>query len=138
VVAGSIPSQLAGAIEFTPTKYTGSVFAANVIQGTKMCRATFHVCNAWEYSTISILGQNAVAQGYGWLVGGFNNQDIHIRALVDGLNSPVCPVNSHLIAYTRCCQNEPGWGGYFGRMHCEPDASIFSVTCCRDNLLGGL
>lgn len=135
----TLATQLAGAIQFTTQKFSGSQFVANLANRVKVCPVAFHVCNAWEYSTISILAQNKVPQDYGWIVGAWPSYEIHSRSLVDGFNSSVCPSGLHLISYRRCCTgNEAGWDGYFGRFHCEPDSSIWPVACCRDNLLGGL
>ncbi len=132
---------LSGAITYTNGTFTGAQFSSDLINGTKRCGNATHVCNAWEWSTIQILGQNAnpqAANGGAWIAGGFNNIDPHLRSLTNGQDFQTCPVNTHLTAYPRCCNNEPGWNGYFGRMHCQADGTTLAIACCRDNLIGGL
>ena len=135
----SVPELLGGAIRWTAQKLSGTEFVEELTSdGSTLCMDGFHVCNAWEYSIISILAQNEVRNQRGWITGGFENRQNHARSLVNGPDSEVCGPGKYMISYNRCCNKEPPWGGYFGRLHCSDESDEHPVTCCRDNVLGGL
>lgn len=137
----SLLSLLNGAITYTTATYDGATFSSDLIGGVKHCSTGYHVCNGWEWSIIQILGQDLEPQAPGsgaWITGGFNNWDGHLRSLTNGQDWETCPAGEHLTGYPRCCGNEPGWGGYFGRLHCQSDSNNYPIACCRNNLIGGL
>ncbi|MDH5378911.1 MAG: DUF1080 domain-containing protein [Gammaproteobacteria bacterium] len=147
VVRQNLADALSGAISFTSDPYTGTQFAANSVAGTAMCPTGTHICNAWEYSIISILAQDKVQQGHGWLIGGFPNLDGHLRSLTSGQHSTECgtprpnngdtsPSPLYLSSWAKHAAKPSG--NYYGRVHCQDATQSLPVACCRANLLGGL
>lgn len=127
--AGTI--NFAGRVTKTANNYTGTAFANACVAGTNVCAAGYHPCQAWEAMVIDTLSSGPVFDVNGWVAGSFPNIDYHMRSLVNGQDSTVCPVGSHLFKYPS--QYVHGAITAPGGLHCTADASSMPVYCCANN-----
>ena len=106
----------------------GSTFASQLPAdpegGDNRCGGGWHVCNAREYAVYGILDPNISYGGY-WISAGFLNYEPHLRSLVNGQQSTVCPPGMHLISYGKHRNAR-------GRLHCSGDGSVRDVLCCKN------
>jgi hypothetical protein len=65
----------------------------------------------------------------GWVAGSFPNLETHMRSLVNGQDSTVCPVGKYLAKFPKFV-----WGQITtpGGLHCWLDVAELPVYCWRD------
>lgn len=125
-----------GVISFTnrvakTANMTGTSFANQTIAGTNVCQANFHPCQAWEAMVLDTLSTGPLFDTQGWVAGSFPNIDHHLRSLVNGQDSTVCPTGSHLSKYPS--QFTHGNITSPGGLHCAVDSASLPVWCCANN-----
>lgn len=115
---------------FRTAPVTGTHFVNNTVAGVNLCGdLTFHACTAWEAMVIDTISADAAFDQQGWVVGSFPNWDGHMRSLVNGQDSLVCPLGLHLAKYP----SRFAWGSMVtpGGIVCASDAAILPIWCCR-------
>jgi len=114
----------------TAVQFSGADFASRTSAGTNICDAGYHPCTGWEAMVIDITSPTALFDSQGWVVGSFAGFDPHLRSLVNGQDSTVCPEHSHVTkypsSYTFRAITTPGG------LHCAPDTENYPVWCCRN------
>ena len=109
---------------------TGTAFAAATVGASNVCSAGFHPCTAWEVMVIDTISADVVFDTAGWVIGSFPNIDYHMRSLVNGQQSLVCPDGMYLAKlasnFSHGNINTPGG------LHCMPQAESYPVWCCRN------
>lgn len=123
-------------IQFSPLKVkkvgpmVGSTFASQAVAGTNMCGVDYHACTAWEAMVLDELSATPLFDAEGWVLGSFPNLDIHMRSLVNGQDSTVCPPGDYLAKYPSVLMH--GALTTAGGLHCEGQMASLPVWCCRD------
>jgi hypothetical protein len=123
-------------INFGPLKVkkappmTGANFASQAVAGTNMCGVDYHPCTAWEVMVLDELSATPLFDVEGWVLGSFANLETHMRSLVNGQDSTVCPPGDHLAKYPSVWTHNGITTA--GGLHCEGDNATFPVWCCRD------
>jgi hypothetical protein len=109
---------------------TGTDFAAKSIAGTNVCANNFHPCTAWEVMVLDTLSTEPLFTTAGWVVGAFPNIDVHLRSLINGQDSTVCPPGTLLEKFP---------SGFVhgnittpGNLHCIGATASLPVFCCRN------
>ena len=108
---------------------TGTAFAAATLAGTNVCSDGAHPCTAWEAMTFDVLSSQPVFPNQGWIVGAFPNLELHLRTLVNGQDSSVCPPGKYLIKYESAFRH--GTITSKGGIHCSAEGETRPVFCCR-------
>ena len=108
---------------------TGAAFAAATLAGTNVCAGGAHPCTAWEVMVLDVLSTEALFPGQGWIVGSFPNINEHMRSLVNGQESLVCPPGRFLIKYPSAFTH--GNITTPGGLHCAAEGESRPVFCCR-------
>lgn len=136
VLNGSVMLNMSSRVRKTTATMTGTVFAATTTGGgaNNVCVndgiANAHPCTAWEAMMLDTLSAVPIFDEQGWIVGSFPNLDGHMRSLVNGQDSVVCPGGDHLIkypsAFTHNAVTTPGG------LHCLADTETRPVWCCMD------
>jgi collagen type VII alpha len=109
---------------------------------TAICGAGgWHPCTAWEAMVIEEISSDSPFTQAGWLVGSFPNIDYHLRSLVNGQNTVVCPARDPAAA------GAPNNAGYLfkypstfnsngittpGGIHCGVETALQNVWCCKN------
>jgi len=111
---------------------TGSEFAAAILGGVNYCPADFHPANAWEAMTLDILSHPArpVSQT-SWVIGGFPNQESHLRSLTNGQSDVVCESGSYLTKFPSAF-DFGAIQGLTGGLHCSPAVTVLPTLCARN------
>jgi hypothetical protein len=108
---------------------TGTAFVAATLGGTNVCGGGAHPCTAWEAMIFDVLSSEPLFPDGGWVVGSFPNINEHMRSLVNGQDSTVCPPGKFLIkfpsAFTHGQVTTPGG------LHCVAEGESRPVLCCR-------
>jgi hypothetical protein len=108
---------------------TGTAFAAATLAGTNVCSGGAHPCTAWEAIVLDVLSTEPLFSVAGWVVGSFPNIDAHLRSLVNGQDSLVCPPGKFLMkfpsAFTHGNITTPGG------LHCSGAGDSRPVFCCQ-------
>jgi hypothetical protein len=109
----------------------GATFVNQIVAGTNVCgNAAYHPCTAWEVMVIDEISATPLFDQQGWVVGSFPNIDFHMRSLVNGQDSTVCPTGSHLTKFPSVFQN--GNFATAGGLHCVADTTSLPAWCCRN------
>jgi len=111
---------------------TGSAFATAMQDGINYCDAGFHPANAWEAMVLDILSHPARPVGVAsWVIGGFPNQESHLRSLTNGQSNVVCESGSYLSKYPSALT----FGAIqdlTGGLHCAPAEMVLPTLCARN------
>jgi hypothetical protein len=109
---------------------TGTTFVQQCLAGTNMCGTGFHPCSVWEAMVLDELANTPVFDQTGWIAGSFPNLEAHMRSLVNGQHSTVCPAGSYIVKYPSNFHH----AGITSRggIHCNPETGSLPVWCCRD------
>jgi hypothetical protein len=108
---------------------TGTAFVTATLAGTNVCVGGAHPCTAWEAMVYDVLSTEPVFPGQGWIIGAFPNLEFHIRSLINGQDSTVCPPGKYLIKFESNFRH--GAVTTRGGLHCVSESDVRPVFCCR-------
>lgn len=112
---------------------SGFTFANATLGGTNLCGAGYHPATAWEAMVLDILSWPAKpVTSNSWVVGSFPNRDDHLRTLVDGQNSLVCPSGNYLAKYPSDGFSHGGISNFTGGLHCFDANTTLPLLCARN------
>lgn len=96
-----------------------------------VCTSGYRPCTAWEAMVLDVLSTEPLFLTQGWVVGSFPNQDDHMRSLVNGQHSLVCPFGYLLTKFPSDFVHGPITTP--GGIHCRDWDLAFPVHCCRND-----
>jgi hypothetical protein len=108
---------------------TGTAFVAATLAGTNVCAGGAHPCTAWEAMIYDVLSTETVFPSRGWVVGAFPNLEFHMRSLINGQDSTVCPPGKYLIKFETTFRH--GAITSPGGLHCVSETDVHPVSCCK-------
>lgn len=109
----------------------GVAFENDTFAGVNACNdPAFHVCTAWEAMVIDTISAEVVFDASGWVIGSFPNQADHMRSLVNGQDSFVCPLAKLMVKFPSNFAH--GQVLTPGGLHCVDRNELHNIYCCRN------
>jgi hypothetical protein len=115
---------------------TGDGLVPWTISGANpFCPAGYHPATAWEAMVLDIMSwPDRPVPEAAWVVGSFPNEEFHLRSLVNGQDSLVCPAGEYLIKYPSA-GFAYGLGeikDFTGGLHCASGSEVHPLLCARN------